>query len=191
MDQDQADIQKILAGDARGYRSLLQRHRSRVFTVAKKVVGDPALAEEVAQDVFIKAFKSLEEFRGDARFGTWLYRIAWTTAISALRREKRHRGHEDVALREDLDDPSPAFPDGFSLVARDEQKQLIDRALQGMKPEERFALTLFYLEERSLNEIAEITGEEVGTIKVRLFRARQRMASRLQLDLQNEWASWR
>ena len=191
MDQDQADIQKILAGDARGYRSLLQRHRSRVFTVAKKVVGDQQLAEEVAQDVFIKAFKSLEEFRGEAKFSTWLYRIAWTTAISTLRREKRHRGHEDVTLREDLDDPSPAFPDGFKSVALAEQKELIDRALQGMKPEERFVLTLFYLEERSLNEIADITGEEVGTIKVRLFRSRQRMAGRLQLDLQNEWATWR
>ncbi len=191
MDQDLADIRKIRAGDERGYQSLLNRHRARVFTVAKRLVGDHQQAEEVAQDAFVKAFRSLEDFRGDSRFSTWLYKITWTTAMSCLRKEKRHKGHDDISDREDLDDENPAFPDGFKTAAISEQKVLISQAMNRMKPEENLALTLFYLKELSLVEIAEITGEEVNTVKVRVFRARQHLAGILKKDLHKEWETWR
>ena len=191
MDQDLADIQSIQSGDARGYQSLLKRHRARVFTVAKRVVGDHQLAEEVAQDAFVKAFKSLGEFRGDARFSTWLYRITCTTAISCLRKEKKHRGHADMDDLTDVGDYSAAFPDGYKTVAMSEQKTMIQSALARLKPEQSLALTLFYLQERSLAEIADVTGEEMNTVKVRVFRARQHLGAILQKDLHKEWETWR
>lgn len=191
MDQDLADIRTIRSGDARGYQSLLNRHRARVMTVALRIVQDKQVAEEVAQDAFVKAFRSLEEFRGESRFSTWLYRITCTTAISSLRKEKKHREHADVSEREDLPDEGAALEDGYHHVTRSEQKALLQRAMEKLKPEESLALTLFYLQERSLAEIAEITGEEVNTIKVRVFRARRHLGEKLQKDLHKEWETWR
>lgn len=183
MDHDSADIARARAGDRRGFESLLSRYRDYVFTIARRVLHDEQWAEEAAQDAFVKAFQHLDTFRGDAKFSTWIYRIAWTTAISKLRSERRHRADDLEGAARTIADGGA---DGFTQVEASERRRVIDEALDRLKPEESLALSLFYLQDRPLAEIAEIVGDTVNTVKVRLFRARKRLGAMLEGQLLGE-----
>lgn len=186
MDVDLDDIRRIRQKDADGYARLLNRHRSGVFHLALRLTADHHLAEEVAQDAFVKAFNSLKDFRGESRFSTWLYRITWTTALSCLRREKRSRAHVHYQDQEGWE-MAAEDPDALAqMLSRDRGKQL-EKAMLQLSESERLALSLFYLKEHSLAEIAEITEESAGTVKVRIFRARKRLAEIIKKQWPEEW----
>lgn len=176
-------IDRALNGDKSGYAGLVNRHKAYAFSIALRIIKNREEAEEITQDSFIKAFRSLDQFRRDARFSTWLYRIVYTTALNYLRRH----GVETVELDVPMAELLPADqPDSAELLDQKIKKQYITQALNTLKSDDAIVLQLFYLEEKSLEEIAEIMGLEPNTVKIRLHRARPRLRLCLEEIMQDE-----
>ena len=184
-DEDSAVVEAVRNGDTEAYRTLVERHKRRLYAVILRLVGDPGQAEELAQDAFVKAYRSLPDFRGDAAFGTWLVQIGIHAARDRMRGARRRRGIVSIealleARRHDLEpvDRSPAADPGRAVEAA-EQRELMRTALAGLPPDYREVLVLKHFEGWAYDEIAEVTGDSVGTLKVRAFRARQMLRERL------------
>lgn len=172
-------INRIIAGEHTLYAELVNRYKTYAFTIAQKILQNRGEAEEAAQDGFIKAFNNLAKFNGTAKFSTWLYRIVFNTAISYKRKYRpSFQGFENVTVVH----PETTERD----MEKADQKQYLIRALANLNAVDRTALSLFYLDEFSLEEIAEITGENTNTIKVRIHRARLRIADELKTILKHE-----
>jgi RNA polymerase sigma-70 factor (ECF subfamily) len=172
-------IDKILAGDEAAYAELVNRHKSYAFAIAHRILQSWADAEEAAQDAFIKAYHHLSGFNREAKFSTWLYRIVFNTAITYKRKNKRQfESIEGVVLEYSAGNEGP--------LERQDKQKYINIALQKLNEADRTALTLFYMEEFSLEEIASVTGMQANTAKVRIHRARLRLADELQNILKQE-----
>jgi RNA polymerase sigma factor (sigma-70 family) len=166
-------IGQILDGKQNAYSHLVDRHKDNAYNLALRICGNHEEAEEIAQDSFIKAYKSLAQFKMKSSFATWLYRIVYNTSISLVRARK-----EALLSLEDF--PADVL-DFIGLNLSDEEAEtefrnsLVNFALQKITEEERGLISLYYYEEFSVEEIARITGIGKSNIKVKLFRARQRM----------------
>lgn len=172
-------IDKIIAGDQQLYAELINRYKGYAFTIALKILQNRPEAEEAAQDAFIKAFQNLSKFNREAKFSTWLYRIAFNTAISYKRKSK--------AIFQSIDNLQlEQRHEGEGNVEFNDKKRFIELAMRKLNEADRLAVNLFYLQEFSLEEIAEITGMQANTVKVRVHRARQRLAEELKNILQKE-----
>jgi RNA polymerase sigma-70 factor (ECF subfamily) len=172
-------INRIIAGEHTLYAELVNRYKTYAFTIAQKILQNRGEAEEAAQDGFIKAFNNLTKFNGTAKFSTWLYRIVFNTAISYKRKYRpSFQGIEDVNV------PHPETTERD--IEKADRKQYLIRAMANLNEVDRTALSLFYLDEFSLEEIAEITGQNTNTIKVRIHRARVRIADELKNMLKHE-----
>lgn len=172
-------IDRILAGEERCYAELVDKYKRYAFTIALKIVGERTDAEEVAQDAFIKAYHYLKGFNREARFSTWLYRIVFNTAISQKRKKKiRFDDIENVKVEySGRADAEMEFQDKQAFVAQ---------ALGKLNDADQLAIQLFYIKEFSLEEVAEMMGQNANTIKVRIHRARQRLADELKRILKSE-----
>jgi len=172
-------LDRILAGDKQAYARLVDKHKSFAFTIAFKVLDSRAEAEEAAQDAFVKAFQYLKSFNRQARFSTWLYRIAFNTAISYKRKHKVvFQSVEQTVI------PQAGLAE-YDLEQHD-KLQCVHKASQTLNEADRLALQSFYLNEFSLDEVAAITAQNVNTVKVRVHRARQRLAEELKRILKQE-----
>lgn len=169
---DDIYIRKVLAGDTEAFRYFLKNYKDMAFHVAISIVKDPYYAEEVVQDAFMKAFKGLRSFNRTAKFKSWLYRIVVNESFQQLRKTKR----EIISFVPDEVIPSLEYNPLFEL-AEDEQKHRIGDALNKLSAHESLALTLFYLEEYSLNDVCNITGWSLSNTKIILHRARKNMRS--------------
>lgn len=182
MDQQQASdadlIREVLAGNARAYATLMGRYQHMVFTLAVRMLGDRELAEETTQDVFVKAYHSLGSFRGESKFSTWLYRVAYHKILDACAREKRINGHMSHVEIGNL--ATGGHDSTWSGLLENERREVLLRVLGRLSAEENSVLSLFYLQELSLKEIAAITGTSPSLVKVRLFRARERLKKMLE-----------
>lgn len=172
-------IDKVLAGEQAVYAELVNKYKSYAFTIAHKILQNRQEAEEAAQDAFIKAYHHLSGFNRDSKFSTWLYRIVFNTAITYKRKNKYQFDSIETTVIEYNQDT-----DG--MLDRMDQKKYLNHALAKLNETDRTALTLFYLEEFSLEEIAEITGMQANTAKVRIHRARIRLADELKIILKQE-----
>lgn len=171
-------IDRIIQGEQQLYALLVEQYKNYAFTIAFKVVENKSDAEEVAQDAFVKAYHYLKGFKRDARFSTWLYRIVFNTAISYKRKNKRQFQSLDATL---------VNPDEkASALEREDKQVFIDRALNKLNIMDRLSIQLFYLKEFSLEEVAGMMGQNVNTTKVRIHRARQRLADELKVILKKE-----
>ena len=166
-------IEKVLIGNSQAFAELVDRHKDNVYTLAQKICGNPEDAEEVAQDSFIKVFRSLKSFRFKSSFHTWLYRIVYNTAITRLRQKRT-----DILKIEDF----PVDAVDFLREGADEQyaemeykRALIRFALQKIDPDQRALISLHYWQELSIDEIASVSGLSHSNVKIRLFRARNRL----------------
>ncbi len=184
-DDDYAVIEAVRDGDTEAFRTLVDRHKHRLHKVILRLVGDPGEAEELAQEAFVKAYRSLRGFRGEAAFGTWLLQIGIHAVRDRMRSARRRRGIVSIeALREshrqDFEpaDRTPASDPGHAVEAA-ERRELVRAALAGLPPSYREVLVLKHFEGRAYDEIAKVTGDSVGTLKVRAFRARQMLRERL------------
>lgn len=178
-DPDFAIIDRIVAGEQALYAELVNRYKSYAFTLALKILENKPEAEEAAQDAFIKAFHHLGNFKRDAKFSTWLYRIVFNTAISYKRKRK--------ASFQSIENTIVEYgQEAEGMLERNDKKKYIQQAMAKLNEADKVAITLFYLEEFSLEEIAEITGMQANTVKVRVHRARQRLADELTLILKKE-----
>lgn len=166
-------IARVLDGEDRAYEVLVDRYSHMVFTLAVRMLRDREVAEETAQDIFVKAYQSLSGYRGSARFSTWLYTIAYHRILDVAARENRHRSYRTDELPEGR--PLCDLEDTWSRLMDRERRDLILMALEELPEDDRLLISLFYLQEQSLREIAAITGIRAGTVKVRLFRARERL----------------
>lgn len=184
---DQQLIERINAGDARKYALLVDRHKDRAFTLALRTVGDRHDAEEIVQDAFVRAYRSLGSFRGDAKFSTWLYRIVYNLCMTRVSR-RRPKGEQL-----DIDEQK------YDVLTADESvssvhEQMETREFRGILVEEvnslpekyRVVLTLFYLEEQSYDEIVEVMNLPLGTVKTNLFRGRNLLRERMLTRMKGE-----
>lgn len=172
-------IDRILAGEERCYAELVDQYKSYAYTIALKIVNEKAEAEEVAQDAFIKAFNYLKNFNRQARFSTWLYRIVFNTAISYKRKNR--------IITEGIDNRQLENPERADAGAeRDDKQVFVARALKKLNEADQLAIQLFYIKEFSLEEVADMMGQNVNTVKVRIHRARQRLADELKGILKTE-----
>lgn len=166
-------IGKVIDGNINAFSHIVNRHKDHSFNLALRICGNREEAEEIAQDAFMKAFRSLKSFKMKSSFSTWLYRIVYNTAISLVRTRKKGV----LSL-----DEFPADAKDFIGNNQSEEEaeaeyrnSLVNFALQKISEEERGLITLYYYEEMSADEISEITGITKSNIKVKLFRARQKM----------------
>jgi len=181
---NQPDITAILNGDAKAFTMLVDQHKNLVFTVALRMLKNKEEAEEVAQDTFIKVFKYLDKFNGDCKLSTWIYRIAYNACLDQLKKSKRKRN--EVAFAE-LNSMELAETNTIlTEIAQKERAQMIKACMQQLPPKDAALLTLFYFEEKKLNEMALMLNLKENTVKVQLFRARTKLAALIRHQLKLE-----
>lgn len=166
-------IDKVLNGNTEAFAVLVNRHKDMVFTIVNRILKSREDAEEIAQDVFLKAFQSLQKFKREAKFSTWLYRIAYNTAISKTRKKKIEVSAIDESIVENYTfDEIIEELDEFSL---DVKRKYFENALKKIPEEDGLLLSMFYLEEQSIEQISEISGLSVSNVKVKLHRIRKKL----------------
>ena len=176
---DMEIISQILLGDQKAYAELVEKYRNYVFTIVLRYVKSREDAEEVSQDVFVKAYRSLADFKGTAKFSTWLYTVTTTTCITFLRKKKlevQSLDNERVfASADNIDSGMSA-----NQVEQKAKVNMVNEAIKMLNPDDAQVLTLFYKGEQSLEEIAHVMGKEPNAVKVQLHRARTRLKEKMQ-----------
>ncbi len=182
-DSDQQLVERVQAGDKAAFDLLVRKYQHRVLKLVSRFVSDAAEAEDVAQEAFLKAYRALASFRGDSAFYTWLYRIAINTAKNALVSNRRRPVDFDL----DLQDPEQYdrharlkegdTPEGVLLT--EEIRSVVEKAMEQLPEDLRTAIVLRELEGLSYEEIAEAMDCPVGTVRSRIFRAREAIDKKL------------
>jgi RNA polymerase sigma-70 factor (ECF subfamily) len=176
---DKDIISLVLNGNQQAYSVLVNRYQNFVFTIVLRYLKSREDAEEVAQDVFVKAYRSLSDFKGESKFTTWLYTIATTSSLSFLRKKKvevHSLDNEKVfAVADNLDGGMRA-----NQIEQKSRVRMVTEAINLLSADDAHILTLFYKGEQSLEEIAGILGKEVNAVKVQLHRARTRLKEKMQ-----------
>ncbi len=178
MERTEAElIAAVLKGDAASFEPLVQKYSPRVFATARRYARRESEVEDIAQEVWLKAFSKLGSFRGEAPFEHWLMRMTVRTCYDFLRGHQRNRESAFSELSEPETDWLERFvaDPGSAAEDADAAKLLVARVLEKLSPPARLVITLLEIEERSVKEIAELTGWSVPLVKVRAFRARSQM----------------
>jgi RNA polymerase sigma-70 factor (ECF subfamily) len=181
---DQRLVERVQQGDKRAFDLLVLKYQHKIIKLVMRYVRDPAEAQDVSQEAFIKAYRALPRFRGDSAFYTWLYRIAINTAKNHLVSMSRKPMEYDL----DLQDPEQPTvhetlrdqdsPEG--VVLREELRETVEAAIADLPEELRIAITLREVEGLSYEEIAQAMDCPVGTVRSRIFRARDAIDQRIQ-----------
>jgi len=182
--EDQHYIDAAIKGDARAFAALVDRYKYMVFTLAMKMLKNNEEAEEIAQDVFVKVFKNLKTFKGDSKFSTWLYKIAYYQSLDYLKKQKRSLNTSSIDS--DRIFQLASLENTLDELDANQRKRTIKNAINELAEDDAIVITLHYFEELSLKQIAVIMGIEANTVKVRLFRSRKRLAIILQKKLEPE-----
>ncbi|MCF0055269.1 RNA polymerase sigma factor [Dyadobacter sp. CY356] len=181
---DQHYINRVIAGYSNEFAVLVDRYKNLVFTLAFRMIKDRQQAEEVCQDAFVKAYKSLYTFKGDSKFSTWIYKITYNTCLDHLKKFKKQKGavyledlsgYELTAIENILDD-----------IAEEEKNRKIQQSLDLLPAQDAFLLVLYYFDDLTIEEIAKVIGVNANNIKIRLFRSRKKLASILREQLAPE-----
>jgi RNA polymerase sigma-70 factor (ECF subfamily) len=178
-------IEDALAGNQQAYAELVKRHQRFVFTLAIRFTKSREDAEEIAQDCFVKAFRSLASFQGESKFTTWLYSIVYTTAMTFLRKRKP----DTIAIDDEnvhLQIENNPAQGGVNDAERKSRSYYLNEAIAQLSADDGTIITLFYKGEQSLEEIGRAMGMGANTVKVKLFRARQRLKQKLEYNLKEE-----
>ena len=178
-------IDQVLAGNQAAYADLVKRHMRFVFTLAMRFAKGREDAEEIAQDCFIKAYRSLSSFQRQAKFSTWLYSIVYTTAMTFLRKKRVGTDSiDDENTFIQVESQSSAYD--VNNAENKSRSFYLNQAIEQLLPDDATIITLFYKGEQSLEEIGQALGMEANTVKVKLFRARQRLKEKLERNLKHE-----
>ena len=175
-------ISAVLKGDVNSFEPLVRRYQPRIFATARRYARRESEVEDIVQEVFIKAFRKLASFRGEAPFEHWLMRLTVRTCYDFLRAHQRNRETSFSELSDEEGDWLERVKAGPDDVRDDVSaaKQLVERVLAQLSPEARLVITLLEIEDRTVKEIAELTGWSVALVKVRAFRARAQMRKLLE-----------
>ena len=184
--QEQALIQRCKDGEINAFDELVKRFEKRVYSFAYRIAGNPDDAGDVAQEAFIRVFHSIGTFRGDANFTTWIYRIVTNVYLDERKKSKSHRHtsldeyielDENAVSRQIVDDsPTPDL-----VMENKERDMAVQEAICALPDYQRVIVTLYHMQNRSYEEIAEILNLPIGTVKSRLNRARLALAEKLGL----------
>lgn len=178
-------INKVLGGDKAAYADLMKLHQRFVFTLALRFTKNREDAEEIAQDCFIKAYRSLNTFRSTSKFSTWLYSIVYTTAMTFLR--KKRLDIQSIDTEAGLLNIQNHVSDlNADDVEHKSKMVFVNRAIDQLSPDDAAVITLFYQGEQSLEEIGQALGMEANTVKVKLHRARHRLKEKIENILHHE-----
>lgn len=175
MNEDLMYIERVKKGDTSSFQFLVEKYQDLVFSVALKVVRNQDDAQDAAQEGFIKAYQQLYKFEGKSKFSTWLYTIAYRAAVDKLNKRSFLSMTDDYDV---TDDSTPA-----SLLAEEEKSDAIKKAIDRLPSTESLIITLFYINECSVKEIATITGLTETNIKVKMFRAKKTLQNELRFLL--------
>ena len=170
---DQLNINKVINGNSNAFANLVDNYKNMVFSLAFKMTKNREEAEEVSQDTFIKAYKNLKNFKGDSKFSTWLYRIAYHACLDNLKKNKKH--NTSFEINEVTFNQIKSVEDTLQTIERKERAQILDDCLLQLQDDERSLIWMFYYEELSLKEIIEVTSMSEANIKVKLHRARKKL----------------
>jgi RNA polymerase sigma-70 factor (ECF subfamily) len=185
VDPDRDTVENVLRGDTGSYRLLVESYQERAILLALRMLGTREEAEEIVQDAFVSAYRSLSGFRGDSRFSTWLYRIVYNLCLTTLRRRRRRWHREGKPENRDMDPErqigiASDDPTTLEVLEEADVASLVRREVERLPDRYRIPLTMFYLEEMSYETVAGIMGQPLGTVKTNLFRARTMLRERLQ-----------
>jgi RNA polymerase sigma-70 factor (ECF subfamily) len=185
-DSDLVLVQRTVAGDQRAYGLLVLKYQRRIQRLIGRMVRDVDLVEDICQETFIRAYRALHQFRGDAQFYTWLYRIAVNTAKKFLLELKHDPTVSESFLAKDEDDETswkknePTADEGpESILAAKEIAAVVNSAMDDLPVDLRQAITLREIEGLSYEEIASAMNCPVGTVRSRIFRAREAISARV------------
>ena len=193
-DTDLMLVERTVAGDQRAFELLVMKYQRRIERLIGRMVRDVDLVEDIAQETFIRAYRALAQFRGEAQFYTWLYRIAVNTAKKALVDMKRNPLVSESALRssDDEDETSSGENELTSaetpetVLAAKEIAAAVNAAMEALPEELRQAVTLREIEGLSYEEIAEVMNCPIGTVRSRIFRARDAISAKVKPMLENQ-----
>lgn len=196
--EDEFLVEELRAGVDQAYETLIERYQQPVFNLVYRLLDDPSETADVVQEVFLKIFRNIGSFRGNSSLKTWIYRIAYNEAWNHRRWFTRHRRQEVGLEREDekgsgyhdvLPDPGRS---AFDIVSDRETHALIEEALGDVNPAFRAAVVLRDIEDLSYEEIAEVLGVSLGTVKSRILRGREALkkglSSRLKPEPALDWS---
>ncbi|NVN94731.1 MAG: sigma-70 family RNA polymerase sigma factor [Bacteroidetes bacterium] len=177
-------LEQIKRGNTDAYAMLINKHKTMAFNVALRVTHNREDAEEVIQDAFLKVYYSLKDFEGKSKFTTWLFRIVYNQAISKIRKKTidQHTIDEEIIDNFTVSEIS----NGLTYLKAEEQTKYINLVLAKLTEEDSTIVTLFYLNESSVEEVSEITGLSEANVKVKLHRSRKKLYDELKLLLSNE-----
>jgi len=165
-------IRLVRNGDTNAFAYIVRRYQRMVFTIVSKIVSNINEAEDITQEIFIKIFQSLDKFREESGFSTWLYRIAYNTTISHIRKSKK--------VYMVIDDKIEALPDreiadNIHIISPEEQLYYLDIVLKKLSPDDAMLISLYYMNNHSIEEISKITDLSQSNVKVKLHRIRKYM----------------
>lgn len=181
---DQIYIDKVLQGDTNAFAYLINKYKDMVYTIAIKIVKSHEDAEEVAQDSFLKAYEKLDSFKGNSKFSTWLYTIVYRNSITKIRKKKVTTSDIDDYVMDNYSEGSE-FPQ-LEAIKNGEQQKYVKQAIDRLPEKDALLITLFYMNESSIEEIEQITNLTQSNIKVKLFRARKKLNTELSFLLKEE-----
>ena len=192
-DSDAILVERTVAGDQKAFELLVIKYQRRIQRLIGRMVRDVDLVEDIAQETFIRAYRALAQFRGEAQFYTWLYRIAVNTAKKALMDLKRNPTVSENAYKSADDDETSALENELTtsetpdaVLASKEIAEIINAAMEALPEELRQAITLREIEGLSYEEIAEAMICPIGTVRSRIFRAREAISAKVKPLLENQ-----
>jgi len=195
-DSDAMLVERTVAGDQKAFELLVIKYQRRIQRLIGRMVRDVDLVEDIAQETFIRAYRALAQFRGEAQFYTWLYRIAVNTAKKALMELKRDPTVSENSFKsgqsDESDETSPLENELISsetpeaVLAGKEIAQMVNAAMEALPEELRQAITLREIEGLSYEEIAEVMNCPIGTVRSRIFRAREAISAKIKPLLENQ-----
>ncbi|MGD0590507.1 MAG: RNA polymerase sigma factor [Bacteroidota bacterium] len=181
---DDLYLKLVLEGNTSKFSYFIEKYKGMAFSIAFRIVNNREDAEEIVQDAFLKAFRSLDKFRKDSKFSTWFYRIVVNSSLSRARNKRPELSSID---EEDITDVVvESVESAYSSLDLSDQKKFVHLALEELSIENRLLLTLYYLNENSIDEITEITGIAQENVKMKLHRARNKMYKILNRNLKSE-----
>jgi RNA polymerase sigma-70 factor (ECF subfamily) len=192
-DSDLLLVERSVAGDQKAFELLVIKYQRRIQRLIGRMVRDVDLVEDIAQETFIRAYRALAQFRGDAQFYTWLYRIAVNTAKKALMDMKRDPTVSENSFKSSDDDETSVLENELTssetpdaVLASKEIAEMVNSAMEALPEELRQAITLREIEGLSYEEISEAMSCPIGTVRSRIFRAREAISQRIKPLLENQ-----
>jgi len=177
-------INLVKDGNTSAYAVLVDRYKDFVFNLSLKMLQQREEAEEAAQDTFIKIFKSLQTFKGESKFSTWLYKVTYNNCLDRLKKQKKNRLF--LELNEFTEREIKSIMSVLEMIEEVERKKMVQDCIASLDEEDRFLVTLYYFHENSLKEISQIMKINENNLKIKLHRARKKLAGLFKLKIEPE-----